>query len=220
VNAPEFEIASISTAGRFTHRLIQSIVVIFTKVLWRQEVDGTERLPTGVPYVIAPVHRSYVDFLIVSAAVPRVQRFMAKDSVWKYPLGGRFLAFIGAFPVNREAADRAAIRRCDDAIKGGDPIVMFPEGRREFGPEVQELYHGPAWVACRNRVPIVPIAIGGSDRAMPRGAKMVYPARVRVLIGEPIYPDVVPTGHVPRRVVTELTATLHDEMQRLYDQVR
>ena len=83
---------------------------------------------------------------------------------------------------------------------------------------MKPLFDGPAWVACRNRVPIVPIGIGGSDGAMPIGAKLIRPARVRVVIGEPIYPDVAPTGHVPRRLVSELTEALHGEVQRLYDE--
>ena len=99
-------------------------------------------------------------------------------------------------------------------------MVMFPEGRRKDGPTVEDLFDGPAFVACRNRIPIVPIAIGGTDHALPRGAKMVRPSRIRVVIGEPIYPDVSATGRVPRRAVSETTDVLRSELQRLYSQVR
>ena len=121
---------------------------------------------------------------------------------------------------DRTGADRTALRRAEEAVAGGEPLVMFPEGRRQEGSEIAEMQQGPAFVACRNRVPIVPVGIGGSDRAMPIGSKMVRPAKVRVVIGEPIYPDVPVEGRVPRRIVAETTERLRAELQGLYDEVR
>ncbi len=208
--------------GRVLYAAIRGLAVLVTKVVWRVKVQGRERLPTVGPYVLAPVHRSYADFLIAGVAVPRRMRFMGKDTLWiKGPSWfGRFMGLLGAFPVDREHADRKALRTAEAAVGLGDPVVMFPEGRRKDGPVVEELYEGASWVACRQRVPIVPVAIGGSDRAWPNGAKMVRFAKVRVLIGEPIYPDVPLNGRVPRRVISELTEELGKELQSLYDQVR
>jgi 1-acyl-sn-glycerol-3-phosphate acyltransferase len=210
----------VSAAGRLSYRFLRGIGVVVCGLLWRVRVEGRDRLPAGVPYVIAPVHRSYVDFLIVAITVPRVMRFMVKDSVWKFGWLGRFIEFNGSFPVNRDHADRDALRQCEEAVQGGDPVVMFPEGRRKEGPEVEDLFNGPSFVACRNRIPIVPIGIGGSDAALPVGSKRVRPGHIRVVIGEPIYPDVPLTGRVPRRLVTENTELLRQEVQRLYDAVR
>ncbi|MBS1836929.1 MAG: 1-acyl-sn-glycerol-3-phosphate acyltransferase [Actinobacteria bacterium] len=210
----------ISTGGRWSYRTIRRIGILVVRPLWGLRVEGLERLPVGVAYVVAPVHRSYVDFAVMVAVIPRVMRFMAKDTVWRWRWLGRFIEFNGSFPVDREHADRDALRRCEQAVQGGDPVVMFPEGRRKEGPAVDELFDGPSFVACRNRVPIVPVGIGGSERAMPRGAKMIHRARIKVVIGEPIYPDVAATGRVPRRAITENTELLRSELQSLYDTVR
>lgn len=210
----------ITAGGRRCYHAFRAVGRAILRPLWGLDVEGLDRLPVGVAYVVAPVHRSYVDFAIVVAVVPRVMRFMVKDTVWKWRWLGRFIEFNGSFPVDRDHADRDALRRCEQAVQGGDPVVMFPEGRRKDGPVVEELFDGPAFVACRNRVPIVPVGIGGSVDAMPRGARMIHRARVRVVIGEPIYPDVAATGHVPRRVVSENTDTLREEMQSLFDRVR
>ena len=205
---------------RAVYRVLRAVAEGLCRVLWRMQVEGRERLPVTGPYVIAPVHRSNVDFAVVGAAVPRVVRYMAKDAVWKVKPAGWFVEKMGSFPVNREAADRAALRRCDEALASGDPLVMFPEGRRREGDTVETVLDGPAWVACRNRVPIVPVGIGGTDRAMPIGAKMIRLAKVRVLIGEPIYPDVPLTGRVPRGTVTAVSEQIRIEVQKLYDEVR
>ncbi|MFZ4518777.1 MAG: lysophospholipid acyltransferase family protein [Microthrixaceae bacterium] len=215
-----FTMRPITQAGRISYRLLRGLGVMLTTPFWRIRVVGRERLPVGVPFVVAPVHRSYVDFLIVAVAVPRVMRYMVKDSVWRAPRVGRFIEFNGSFPVDREHADREALRNAERAVQGGDPVVMFPEGRRKDGPVVEDLFDGPSFVACRNRVPIVPIGIGGSDRAMPIGKRMVRPAHVRVVIGEPIYPDVPVQGRVPRRVVTENTERLRERVQALYDEAK
>jgi 1-acyl-sn-glycerol-3-phosphate acyltransferase len=213
-------IAPISRAGRVSYRVLRWIGVFLLSLVWRVRVEGRDRLPIGVPYVVAPVHRSYVDFLVVAVGVPRVMRFMVKDSIWKWAWLGRFIEWNGSFPVDREHADRDALRRCEESVAGGDPVVMFPEGRRKDGDTVEDLFDGPSFVACRNRVPLVPIGIGGSQEAMPIGKKMIRLARITVVIGEPIYPDVPLTGRVPRRMVTENTEQLREAVQHAYDQAR
>ena len=210
----------ISGLGRVSYRFWCGLGRLVLRPMWRIDVRGLDRLPAGVAYVIAPVHRSNADFAIVAAVIPRALRFMAKDSIWKSRLLGWFIEFNGSFPVDRDHADRDALRRCEEAVAMGDPVVMFPEGRRKSGPAVEDLFDGPSFVACRNRVPIVPIAIGGSTDALPNGSPMIRRAKVRVAIGEPIYPDVPASGRVPMRALAENTEALQASLQRLYDQVR
>lgn len=208
---------AMSRWERVVYMIIRAFLDLMCRVVWRMEVVGRERLPAAGPFIVAPVHRSYLDFLIVGAAIPKVMRFMAKDSIWKVAWVGRFLEHMGSFPVDREKADRTALRTVEESIAHGDPVVMFPEGRRREGPVVEDMLEGPAWVAARNRVPLVPVGLGNTDRALPMGAKFIRPVKVRVVIGEPIYPDVPATGRVPRGAVGELTAELRDAVQRNYD---
>lgn len=210
----------VSRPADMAYRVFGVFGRLFATVFWRFEVSGKDRLPSVGPFVLCPVHRSNLDFLIVGMAVPQRMRFMAKDSLWRPASFGRVIEAIGAFPVDRSGADRAAVRRAEEAVRGGEPLVMFPEGTRREGPEITDMQRGPAFVACRNRVPIVPVGIGGSDRAMPIGAKMIRPAKVRVVIGEPIYPDVPLEGRVSRTVVAQTTEELRQSLQRLYDSVR
>lgn len=218
--AASCEVGPVSRASAWAYRGIRGLALVLARVLWRIDVQGRDRLPTGVPYVVAPVHRSNLDFLLAGIAVPRRMRYMVKDTVWKVGWLGRLVEWGGSFPVDRENTDRRALRNAERALAAGDPVVIFPEGKRKEGTVVEDLYDGASWVACRNRVAIVPIGIGGADDAMPIGSKFVRPARVRVVIGEPIFPDVPMTGRVPRRMVVDTTERLRVEVQRLYDHVR
>ncbi len=214
------EVAPLSRWERVVYRCIRFVLEVICRTFWRMEVTGRDRLPAAGPFILSPVHRSNIDFLVVGASLPRIMRFMAKDGIWKVESVGRFLEHMGAFPVNRERPDRGALRNCEEALALGDPVIMFPEGRRMAGEVVEEMQDGPAWVACRSRVPIVPMGLGGTDEAMPIGAKMVRPVKLRVVFGEPIYPDVPASGRVPRHSVSELTERLRTEVQRCYDEVR
>ena len=206
-----------TTAERWLYRVVRAIVVGFARTYLRLEVTGREHVPDG-PFVLAPVHRSNIDFLIAAAVTRRRMRYMGKHTVWKYELLGRFFTALGAFPVHRGSADREALRRCEASLSGGEPLVMFPEGTRQEGPVVEELFDGPAFVAARAGVPIVPVGIGGTEAAMPRGSKGIRPVKVTVVIGEPMPAPVGDDGKRPsRKQVRSTTEELRGRVQVLFD---
>jgi len=197
------------------------VVIGFSRVFWRLHVEGTENLPTSGPYVIAAVHRSNIDTPLVACITSRRMRFMGKDSLWKNRASARFLSALGGFPVHRGSADRDAMRRCTEVIAEGEPLVLFPEGTRQSGPLIEEIFDGAAYMATRAGVPIVPVGIGGSERAMPVGAKGLRPGRIAIVVGKPIEPQPVADGRRgSRRAVKELTESLHTELQTLFDAAR
>lgn len=202
------------------YRVVRAIVAGFCRVFWRLSVEGREHLPATGAYVLAPIHRSNIDFAIAASLTPRPTRYLAKHTLWKYGLG-RIWERLGAIPVVRGTPDRSSTRAIHEALTGGMPVVMFPEGTRQAGPLVQPLFDGVAYAALRAQVPIVPVGIGGSDRAMPKGSKLLRPVKVHVVIGEPMAVE-KPTeaGRVPRRAVKELTEQLSVRIQALYDEAR
>jgi 1-acyl-sn-glycerol-3-phosphate acyltransferase len=72
-------------------------------------------------------------------------------------------------------------------------------------------------VAVKTNVPIVPVGIGGSERVMPKGARIPRPRKMHMIVGEPILPPVGADGRVSRHAVKELSEQLHEELQRLFD---
>ena len=201
------------------YRFIRAILHGFSRLFWRLSIEGGENIPKDRAFVLAPVHRSNVDFGLMGCVTKRRMRFMAKDSLWKSKALGAFVDALGAYPVSRGTADREALRHTEDCLKRGEPVVMFPEGTRQSGPVIGDLLEGVAWVAARNGVPIIPVGIGGSERAMPKGARMIRPVRVHLLIGKPISPDwSAEQGRPPRSVVHALTERVRGELQELFDQ--
>lgn len=204
-------------AGKMLYLVCRSAVCWSTQLFTRMTIVGKENLPLKGAYVLAPVHRSYIDTPITACVTTRRVRFMGKDSMWKIGWFGRLISALGAFPVTRGTADREALKRCVAVLEGGEPLVLFPEGERKDGPIVQPLFDGAAFVAAKAGVPIIPIGIGGSARVMPRGAKFIFPQKVHVVIGAPIRAEVNESGRASRHAVAAVTEQLHVELQRLFD---
>jgi 1-acyl-sn-glycerol-3-phosphate acyltransferase len=203
---------------RISYGLVRGLILVVAKVFGQVSVIGADKVPSEGAFVLAPVHRSNVDFALASLVTKRPMRYMGKDSIWKSKLLGRFVSMLGAFPVHRGTADRDALRACTDIVEGGSPLVMFPEGTRCSGPVVEELFDGTAFVAARAGVPILPVGIGGSEAMMPKGAKFLHRSKLVLVVGDPIpAPERTEQGRMPRSAVAGLTVRLHDELQELFD---
>ena len=202
------------------YRVVRAIVWAISKTVFRLSVEGAERLPASGPYVIAPTHRSNLDSFFVALVTKRRVRFMAKQEIWKVRWLGRLAEALGAFPVDRAGADRAALRTAMACVEAGEPLVVFPEGTRRRGPVVEDLHDGAAYVAARLGVPIVPIGIGGSEAILPKGAKVPRLKKVHLVVGDPLRAPDRDGGSVKRSDVRELTDGIEVALQKVFDEAR
>ena len=207
--------------GRIVYRVLWWVVFALIKALFRIRVQGRANLPRG-PFILSPVHRSFIDTPIAGMVTSRRLRFMGKESLWEIKPLGVLLSVLGGFPVERGTADRVALRAATDVLALGEPLVMFPEGTRRVGDRVrrEDMLDGPAFVAARVGVPIVPVGLGGTVRALPVGSWLPRPRRVVAVVGDPIPPPAKVGGRVPRRAVSELTDRLFEELGDLYVEAR
>jgi 1-acyl-sn-glycerol-3-phosphate acyltransferase len=221
VRAEAVDVHPPTRLERVSYGFIRGLFLVLAKGWFRLEIRGHENVPAHGPFVLAPVHRSNLDFILVSTVRRPRMRYMGKASIWKSRALGRFVSMLGAFPVHRGTADRESLRTCMRVIENGEPLVMFPEGTRRSGPTIEHMFDGPAYFAARTGVPIVPVGIGGSDQAMPVGAKLVKPHKIVLVVGEPIAPPPGDgTGRVRRRAIRDITARLQRDLQALYDEAR
>jgi 1-acyl-sn-glycerol-3-phosphate acyltransferase len=189
--------------------------------LFRPKVAGKEHVPSSGPVILAPVHRSFADFGFTAFCTRRKLFFMTKDSMWERKWLGRLLLYVGAFPVHRESADREALQRAEEVLKRGECLVLFPEGTRRQGSVIENLMEGAAFLSARTGAPIVPIGIGGSDLAMPKGKILPKPLTIQVVIGPAIPPPPrTGGGRVSRSSVHAATDDLVAKLQVVYDEAR
>ena len=216
----ETYMAGDSRFSRTFYSVIRFIVVGISVCYTRTKVVGKHNIPTTGAFLLAPIHRSNIDTPLAAYVTSRRLRFMGKDSIWKFAPIGWVLSALGAFPVTRGSADREALKRCIAVLEAGEPLVLFPEGTRQSGPIVQPLFDGAAYVAVKAGVPIIPVGIGGSERVMPKGSKMIYPRKCVLVVGEPIFTPIDESGRVPRSAVKDVTSRLFDDLQRLFDEAQ
>lgn len=200
---------------------VRAVLVALCRIWFRVRATGTHHVPAEGPFVLAPVHRSNLDFALVLVCTRRRMRYLAKDSLWK---GGGFWAKVftalGGIPVARGTADREALRTCIEVLEAGEPLVIFPEGTRQHGPVVQPLFDGPAFVQSRTGVPIIPVGIGGSEAAMPKGSKMIWPKRAAVVVGPALEATEAEGPKARREALRARTAELAEVLQVLFDEAQ
>ncbi len=206
---------------RFTpiYQFLRVLVRGLNRILFRTTVDGAEQVPMTGPVIIAPVHRSFIDFFVASEVTRRKLHYMAKDSLWNNKLLARILPAVGAFPVHREAADRESLRRAQQVLEAGEVLILFPEGERRSGPVVEDLHDGVAFLAARTGATVVPVGIGGSASVMPKGTRLPRPRHIHVIVGRPIPPPArTGGGRISRTGTRQATVSLAHTLQDLYDQ--
>ena len=211
------EFAGRSVLDRIAYHTVRTIVTGFCRVWCRMSIEGRENFPASGPFILAPTHRSIIDTPVASGVFRSRMRFMGADKWWNNRYFGKLLTALGGFPVSRGSADREALRRCIAVIEGGEPLVLFPEGERKSGPVIQQLFEGAAYVSMKTGVPIIPVGIGGSERAMPKGTRMIYPRKMHVIVGAPLTMPATDSPKAQRVAARKLTTDLHAELQRLFD---
>lgn len=142
------------------YSVAKALVKVFNKLVFRVRVQGKASLPFG-PVVLCPNHISYMDPLLVAAAIDRPITAIAKESLFHKPFVGWFLKKLQIIPVNRNGSDFAAVRVALAALKEGKVLAIFPQGTRV--PDValnDELVKGgAAMMALKSGAQVVPVSI-------------------------------------------------------------
>lgn len=205
----------LSERRTLTYRACAALVSGLANLLFRPSVVGVENIPLQGPVLIAPIHRSNVDFALTLFISKRKVFFMAKDSLFRVPLLGPLITHLGAFPIHRGSADRESMAHSEAVLRQGHALVLFPEGTRKEGRDVAPLHDGAMFVAARTGATVVPVGIGGSDRAMPKGAKLPRPSKIRIVVGSPLDPP-TSEGRVTRSQLSAKSEELRAALERVY----
>lgn len=200
------------------YRFARGLLKYFVNPWLRLRSENAERLNLPGPTVLAPVHRSNLDSALVATLSERRIRALGKESLFRVPGVSYLCAALGAIPVRRGAADRDALSAARTLLKAGETMIVFPEGGRQSGSTVAELFDGAAWLASRTAARVTPIGIHGTEDAMPAGTKRPRRARVVIVVGEPMEPPVgADGGRISRGDLQRFTNDLKERMQLAQD---
>lgn len=200
------------------YRVLRALVRVVGRLYLRTRMIGAERLRIDGAFIIAPVHRSNLDGPLVNSRCPRKVRSLAKIEMFKGRAGTWISAMIGSFPVHRGAGDRRSLQAAIGLLRRGEPLLVFPEGSRQSGGQVGEIFGGAAFLAARTGVPILPVGISGTEEAMPPKAKLLRRVPVSIVIGEPLLPPNIENGRLSSYQRNEFTDRLREAMQAAMDE--
>jgi len=168
------------------YRISKLALSILFRLYNRWEVTGREHVPATGGVLLVANHTSYADPPIVGTACPRPVNFMAKAELFDIPVLSGLIRRTHAFPVRRGRADGAALRRAIRLLRQGRVLLIFPEGTRSAAGRLKEFEAGAAFIAVQAQAQVVPLAIVGADRLLPRGKPILLPAKLRVRFGPPL----------------------------------
>jgi 1-acyl-sn-glycerol-3-phosphate acyltransferase len=181
--------------------LLRTFLLLLFRLLFRMRIDGLNNVPREGGVLVVSNHLHNADPVLISAAFPRPMHYMAKKELMSVPVIGRVIRYGGAFPVDRGKADRHAIQMATERLQQGIAVGMFPEGTRSVTRQIERVLPGAGLIALRGNVPIVPVAIVGSERLPLNGAKQMRhgegstrPWGVTVTFGEPFRLELKPDG--------------------------
>lgn len=180
-----------------------------TRLVTRARFYGIERIPREGGLVIAANHFSWLDPPLVGAACPRRIQFVAKVEAHRVPGLGQLIRAHGTLAIRRGESDRDAVRRMRTVVRDGGVLGMFAEGTRQRGGVPGPVQPGAAMVALQEEVPVIPVAIHGTQHWRPG-----HLAPCSLAWGEPIRFDGLPRGGKGYREASE---RIEQELRRLWD---
>ncbi len=173
---------------------------LFTLVKWamelglrilaiRVEVSGREAVDKNARYVFMANHLSFIDGPLLFRLIPQHVRVILKKSVFRIPIVGQGMSFVGFVPVDRKGmrGGRNSIETAGRLMRErGYSYLIFPEGTRSRDGRIQPFRRGGFFLALDAGAPIVPISISGTFALMPKGSMFARSGRVRVRFHPPV----------------------------------
>lgn len=195
-----------------TYARTKVVVRAVVPMLGGVTIVGAHLIPKEGPVILAPSHRSSWDPPYLTLLTERQQFYMSKEQLFKIPIFAKFISRLGAFPVRRGEADRAALRLAMDYLKSGRIVTVFPEGTRSPEGILRPAEKGFALIARQTGAAIVPIAVEGTQRIAPKGSKRLHRVRVQLTVGAPVTAEEILAAHPGSE--SDALATIGAEVMR------
>ena len=177
------------------------------------KVEGTENISNNESYIFAANHQSVYDIFLVYGWLDSRFKWIMKKELRKIPLVGAACEAAGHIFIDR-SSPMAAKKSIDDASRklvNGSSVVIFPEGTRSKDGKLGKFKRGAFTLASEIKLPIVPLTIKGTYKAMPTGSYLIYPTKLTLVIHKPI--PYRPEFHENQHLLIEM---VHAEVEKAY----
>jgi 1-acyl-sn-glycerol-3-phosphate acyltransferase len=158
--------------------------VFATYFRWR--VYGANNVPLTGGVILAANHASFLDPPLAGAGLSRDINYLARESLFRFPLVGQVLRSWNSVPVDRDGGGARGLKNILDRLLRGGGIILFPEGTRTPDGKLQPARAGIGLTVAKSDAPVVPVRIFGTFEAWGRNQKFPHPNRVAVKYGEPM----------------------------------
>ncbi|PRX98798.1 lysophospholipid acyltransferase family protein [Allonocardiopsis opalescens] len=200
------------------YELSRRVGSVLGRAVYRPAIEGLHHIPAAGPVILASNHLSFVDSVVIPLAVPRRVRFLAKAEYFdgagvKGALSRWVFASLGAVPVQRGTGRdaMAALREGLKVLEAGQAFGIYPEGTRSRDGRLYRGRTGVAFLALSSGAPVVPVALSGTEKIQPVGARLPRIAPIRIRFGAPLtftgY-DSMPAGRARREVTDRVMAAI------------
>jgi 1-acyl-sn-glycerol-3-phosphate acyltransferase len=195
------------------YRISRVLAGPFLYTLWRPEIIGSEHIPASGGAILASNHLSIVDSIFLPLMVDRPVTFAAKSEYFTGTrpidrLTGAYLRATNQISVDRAEA-RAGLEMLDAALgllRQGALFGIYPEGTRSPDGRLYRGRPGVGWLALNSGLPVIPVAMSGTDHVLPPGRKVPRVGKIKIRVGEPLTFEsakTLPSASRQRRAITD-----------------
>lgn len=156
------------------------------KLWFRWRVYNVERVPVEGPVILASNHASFADPPLIGCSVPRQINYLARESLFRFPIAGWYLRQLSAVGVDRDGGGAKGLKIILDRLLQGGGITLFPEGTRTSDGKLQPARSGVGLTVIKSEAPVVPVRIFGAFEAYGRHLTIPRPKPIVVKYGKPM----------------------------------
>ncbi len=188
---------------------------------FRWKIFTPENVPQTGPVVLAANHASFIDPPLVGSALPRDINYLARESLFRFPIIGAILRSWNAVPVDRDGGGAKGLKMILDRLNKGGAIILFPEGTRTRDGKLQPARSGIGLTVIKSDAPVIPVRVFGTYEAYGRHLKFPRPRRIAVKYGKPMMFETLrvesKTCSKPRlkEIYQEVADQIMDEIEKL-----
>jgi len=171
----------------WAYELTRVITSLYAYAFLRTRAISTEKVPGAGAVILAPNHFSFMDHFLMGCYIRRKVRFMAKSQLFKPGPMQYIYTHGGVFPVRRGARDEETFITAETILARGGAITMYCEGgRSRTGKVAEQAKRGIGRLALETGVPVIPVAMIGTNKVNPPGTSMLRFGKVTVRFGKPM----------------------------------